>query len=150
MKKTWATIDEKLNRKKNSTDFPEEFLYKEKTITDLKDIAKSFNEHFSNIGPSLSEKIDMSENDMTYIDYLENSAHSRFPFSSVSEKETLNSISKLKKFWNRWHFKCRLLLKSIANEIIEPLTLIINQSLETGIFPDAFKTSKVTPVYKKR
>ena len=42
MKKTWATIDETLNRKKNLTDFPEEFLYKEKTITDLKDIANSF------------------------------------------------------------------------------------------------------------
>ena len=45
---------------KNTADFPEEFLYKEKTITDLKDIANSFNEYFSNIGPSLSEKIDMS------------------------------------------------------------------------------------------
>ena len=32
--------------------------------------------------------------------------------------------------------------------MIKPLTLIINQSLETGIFPDAFKTSKVTPIYK--
>ena len=49
IKKTWATIDEKLNRKRNSTDFPEEFLYKEKTITDLKDIANSLNEYFSNI-----------------------------------------------------------------------------------------------------
>ena len=29
------------------------------------------------------------------------------------------------------------------------LTLIINQSLETGTFPDAFKTSKVTLIYKK-
>ena len=37
MKKTWATIiDEKLKRKKKSTDFPEEFLYKERRITDLK------------------------------------------------------------------------------------------------------------------
>ena len=44
MKKTWATIDETLNRKKNSN-FPEEFLYKEKTITDLKDIANGFNEY---------------------------------------------------------------------------------------------------------
>ena len=33
-----------------------------------------------------------------------------------------------------------VLLKSIANEILKPLTLIINQYLETGIFPDAFKT----------
>ena len=46
MKKTWATIDETLNRERNSTDSPEEFLYKEKTITDLKDIANIFNEYF--------------------------------------------------------------------------------------------------------
>ena len=150
MKKTWATIDETLNRKKNLTDFPEEFLYKEKTITDLKDIANSFNEYFSNIGPSLSEKIDMSGNDMTYNDYLTNPVRSRFSFSPVSEKETLNIISKLK---NKKSYGIdgisNVLLKSIANEIIKPLTLIINQSLETGIFPDAFKTSKVTPIYKK-
>ena len=47
IKKTWATIiDEKVNRKRNSANFPEEFLNKEKTITDLKDIANSFNEYF--------------------------------------------------------------------------------------------------------
>ena len=28
MKKTWATIDEKLNRKKDSTDFSENFYIK--------------------------------------------------------------------------------------------------------------------------
>ena len=150
IKKTWATIDEKLNRKKNTADFPEEFLYKEKTITDLKDIANSFNEYFSNIGPSLSEKIDMSESTMTYSDYLTNPAHSRFSFTPISEKETLNIINNLK---NKKSYGIdgisNVLLKSIANEILKPLTLIINQSLETGIFPDAFKTSKVTPLYKK-
>ena len=46
-----------IEKKKNSTEFPEEFLYKEKTITVLKDVANSFNEYFSNIGPSMSEKI---------------------------------------------------------------------------------------------
>ena len=66
----------------------------------------SFNEYFSNIGPSLSEKIDTSGNDMTYNDYLTNSVHSRSSFSPVSEKETLNIISKLKKLRYRWHFKC--------------------------------------------
>ena len=86
----------KLNRKRNSTDFPEEFLYKEKTITDLKDIANSFNEYFSNIGPSLSEKMDMSGNTMTYSDYLTNPVSSKFSFSPVSEKKTLNIINNLK------------------------------------------------------
>ena len=37
----------------------------------------------------------------------------------------------------------------MANEILKLLTLIINQSLETRIFPIAFKTSKGTPLYKK-
>ena len=116
----------------------------------MKDIANSFNEYFSNIGPSLSEKIDMSGNTMTYSDYLTNPAHSRFSFTPVSEKETLNIINNLK---NKKSYGIdsisNVLLKSIANEILKPLTLIINQSLETGIFPDAFKTSKVTPLYKK-
>ena len=47
--KEWATIDVKLNRKKNTADFPEKFLYKEKMIKDLKDIANSLNEYFLNI-----------------------------------------------------------------------------------------------------
>ena len=42
-----------------------------------------------------------------------------------------------------------VLVKSIETEIIKPITLIINQSLETGKFPNAFKTSKVTQLYKK-
>ena len=77
-------------------------------ITDLKDIANSFNEYFSNIGPSLSEKIDMSGNTMTYSDYLTIPAHSRFSFIPVSEKETLNIINNLKNknLRYRWHFKC--------------------------------------------
>ena len=41
------------------------------------------------------------------------------------------------------------LLRSIKNEILKPLALIINQSLQTGIFPDLLKISKIKPLYKK-
>ena len=41
------------------------------------------------------------------------------------------------------------LLKSIKCEISKPLTIIINQSLERGIFPDALKVAKVKPLFKK-
>ena len=116
----------------------------------MKDIANSFNEYFSNIGPSLFEKIDLSGNTMMCSYYLTNLFHSKFSFSTVLEKETLNIINNLK---NKKSYDIEgisnVLPKSIANKILKPLTLIINQSLETGIFPDAFRTSKVTPLYKK-
>ena len=41
------------------------------------------------------------------------------------------------------------LLKQIKHIIVQPLTLIINQSLTSGIYPDKFKISKITPLHKK-
>ena len=40
-------------------------------------------------------------------------------------------------------------LKHIKEEIIGPLTVCINESLRTGIFPDFLKKAKVIPVLKK-
>ena len=41
------------------------------------------------------------------------------------------------------------LLKTVKSEICKPITLIINQSLVTGIFPNKLKIAKVIPLYKK-
>ena len=43
----------------------------------------------------------------------------------------------------------KVILKYIANEISECLTLIINQSITAGIFPDKLKIEKVAPIFKK-
>ena len=39
------------------------------------------------------------------------------------------------------------LIKYVKNVIMEPLTVIINQMLNVGIFPDSLKISKVIPIY---
>ena len=41
------------------------------------------------------------------------------------------------------------LLKSIKSEIVQPVTVLINQMLTTGIFPDKLKIDKGVPLYKK-
>ena len=41
------------------------------------------------------------------------------------------------------------LLKQIKTEISLPITLIVNQCLTTGIFPNKLKIAKVVPVFKK-
>ena len=41
------------------------------------------------------------------------------------------------------------LLKRINEYIHKPLTLIVNQSLSSGIFPNKLKIAKVIPIFKK-
>ena len=39
--------------------------------------------------------------------------------------------------------------KRVKQELCKPLTIIINQMIETGVYPEKFKISKITPIYKK-
>ena len=41
------------------------------------------------------------------------------------------------------------LTKYLAPALVNPITIIINQSLTMGIFPDKLKISKVVPLHKK-
>ena len=41
------------------------------------------------------------------------------------------------------------LLKMAASIVSPPLTLISAKSIETGIFPDEWKLTRVTPIFKK-
>ena len=42
-----------------------------------------------------------------------------------------------------------IFLKQITTSIIKPLTIVINQVLSNGIFPDKLKIAKVVPIFKK-
>ena len=42
------------------------------------------------------------------------------------------------------------LLKILSRLISQPLSVIVNQSFEVGIFPNKLKVGKVNPLYKKR
>ena len=42
-----------------------------------------------------------------------------------------------------------IIMKSISNILFKPLTININQMLETGVFPDKLKVAKVIPLFNK-
>ncbi len=41
------------------------------------------------------------------------------------------------------------LIKAIKTVLVNSLTVIINQRLKTGIFPDKFKIARIKPLHKK-
>ena len=87
---------------------------------------------------------------MAFTDYLDDPTEHRFNFSKVTENEIVVIINNLKsKNFSGKDEISNKLLKSIKGEISKPLTIIINQCLETGIFPGALKVAKVKPLFKK-
>ena len=69
---------------------------------------------------------------------------------SIDNTETLRIIKNVKTSHSRGHDGISSeLLKLIADDISKCITLIIHQSLHSGIFPDKLKIAKVTPIHKK-
>ena len=150
IKKTWKAINETLNRNKNGSELPSRFLNNDVEILDPKDIANTFNEYFENIGKNFASEIDYPDNNNGYKQYLHNLTEKRLKFKCITESETTKVIEGLENKTSSGHDGIsNKLLKLIQDKVSKPLTLIINQMLTTGIFPDAFKKSKIVPIFKK-
>ena len=100
----------------------------------------------------MSSSIEQSDNIPSFETYLDCNTRSdpNFHFIPVDEKLVLALITNLpNKTSSGIDNISNKLLKQIKHIIVQPLTLIINQSLTSGIYPDKFKISKVTPLHKK-
>ena len=148
-RKTWSTINDILWRHKGKQDFPNHFINGGNKITDKKVIAESFNNFFTNIGPNLSKNIPSPPN-LSYKKYLNKNVSSVFNFELIESKDVLKVINDLspKSSCGVDEISSKL-LKKLAPVIHPIMTININQSLTTGIFPDKLKLAKVLPLYKK-
>ena len=97
--------------------------------------------YFSNVGGTLANRIIYNGN-KTYIDYLPHVPHI-FSFTSVNENYVLKLLSKLDSKYSSGHDGISTsMLKSLKHILCKPLTILINQTLKSGIFPDKLKISK--------
>lgn len=150
MKKTWRTINDTLNRNKKKNEFPKEFQVNNESITDPTNIANHFNDFFANIGTHLSNNIELNDHTQSFKDYLTKPVLPLFNFIPTNEHEVRSIINNLKNKTSSGKDEIsNKLLKAIVEEVTAPLTLIINQSLSTGIYPDVLKIAKVRPLFKK-
>ena len=130
-------------------EYPEFFNINIAKIYDKNKIANSFNQFFTNIGHNLAEQISTDSN-LNYGDFLLDKTESRLHFETVSEDYVSKLIKKLPNKSSCGYDNISLkLIKYLNTLITPPITTIINQMINTGIFPDSLKIAKVKPIFKK-
>ena len=152
MKKTWKTINETLNRNKKNSNVASIFYHNGNVLSNAKDIANAFNVYFANIGKNLASEIEQNITDNAdYTQYVSTPlTETKLQFKCITDNDTQRAIDKLENKSSSGHDGIsNKLLKLLKIELSKSLTLIINQMITTGIFPDSFKISKITPLFKK-
>ena len=151
MKKPWKTINETLNRSKRGSNVISIFYHNGFTLSNAKYIANAFNVYFANIGKNLASEIEQNVNIIDYTQYLSTPiTETRLQFKCITDNDTQIAIGMLENKSSSGHDGIsNKLLKLLKMDLSKSLTLIINQMITTGIFPDSFKISKITPLFKK-
>ena len=148
IKKLWETLNEVLHRD-SSKQTPDCIVIDNQLCTNQKEIANAFNSFFVNI---CKENLDRHSEDniVSYKKYLTKKIDCSFVFRPIDENLVVQIISNLKSSHSRGHDQLsNMVVKLISSHIGKSLTLIITQSLYTGIFPDSMKIAKVVPIFKK-
>ena len=126
---------------------PDAMLIKEEIFTDKTDIADAFNDYFATI----CSNNQVQPNDTpSYENYLNAPTDTSHSFQPIDNTVTLQLLSKFTATHSCGNDNIsNTVLKYISIEVSECITLIVNQSIKTGIYPDKLKVAKVVPVFKK-
>ena len=150
IRKTWQTLKLMIGKQNDKSSISKMFTINNTQVTDPKIIADKFCDFFSGVGRKYADKIPNSrKSPMSYL-----AANSRSNAQSLFMGPTdINEISVLlnrmkpkKSAGNDDLNAC--ILKKVSVNILEPITAIINKSLESGLVPDCFKIAKVIPIHK--
>ena len=149
-KEMWKTINKVLNKNQHSTT-PKFVMFEGQSIEKSNEIAEAFNNHFTTIGPQLADKIEKRDSDdpLKYLSNVGGSIDSCFEFHTIHPSTIEREIKNLKCSKSAGHDKISVKLVKDAAEILsKPLAIIFNASFKKGIFPDIWKTARVTPIFK--
>ena len=148
-RKSWDTLKHIINKKKSKSEIPPYFIDKDRRISGSQNIAEQFNKYFKS-DQNLQVKLTLRTN---YHLITTCKIRPRLLFSLIIlpwwmlKKIISNSKPKSSTGYDNISSK---LLKYIGDIVSVPLSVIVNQSLCTGIFPDKLKIAKVIPLYKKQ
>ena len=147
IKKTWEGIRSIININKSKLPSVSQIKVKDKIISNPKKVADTLNNFFVNVGPNTENNIP-SNPKIKPEKYLKNKNRLNFIIAHISNEEVLDIINNLENKSTGPQSIPVKLLKLIPDLILIPLCEIINQSFQTGKYPDALKICKVIPIHK--
>lgn len=124
--------------KRETKGYPSTMQFDNSTSSKPKEIANLFASFFQSIYKS---------DDYLYNDQPIYNANCSIHIPTISAAEILNAIKHLGTGCGPDTIPSSV-IKTLANEICYPLKLLFNKSLCTGVFPNKWKISKITPVFK--
>ena len=146
-KKVWEGIRSIINIKNPKGTSISQIKIDERIIEDPREIAESLNNYFVDIGKNTDMNIPINPVIKPEI-YLKNENLNNFIISEVTNEEILEIITNLVNKSSGPQSIPTDLLKLVADLIITPLSKLISNSFNTGVFPDALKVCKVIPIHK--
>ena len=140
---------------KDKISAPKAFFVNNLITTDKLLIANSFCEYFRSVARSLQDTASSlffptwKSYSFNFLKDFVNPSGLRFTFTEVNQQQILKIVKSLKssKSAGLDEIPPRL-IKDAAEELVAPLTMLINSSLQSGSFPTCEKQAKVVPVYK--
>ena len=146
MKNTWSLIRELMlsNRKISSLD---RVIYRNAEYTEQSDIARIFNDYFSNVAIELQSRLPPSQIDP--LASMNPSNPHTLLLNPITPDECSLIITHLKLTKQSINEIPVRLLKIFHHHLLVPICDLINTCFSLGIFPDSLKSAIVIPIHKK-
>ena len=149
-KKTWELINRIRGKRKRQ--IKPSFNINNEKITNRRIIANEFNKYFVSLASNLNEAYndigELSLNRLpSFYDYLPRSSSSSIYLHDCTPDEVSKIISELK---NGKSSDIPIHVVKQSSHIISPLlSVLYNECMKDGIFPDDLKIGRISPIYKK-
>src|SRR3989442_3289538 len=146
IRQTWKIINSLLS--KPSNDLKTSIFNIDGVLTNNKNIiVNSFNKFFTDIGPTLAKKIPVVKSDFKC--ESENFVRDTLALFPTNHHEVADVIRNIKASSSCGTDQIPVtVIKSVSNIISPILATLINHSFSMGVFPDALKIAKITPILK--
>jgi len=147
VKATWQAINKILRPNSDSSKKSiTKIIYNNDVMINEQAISEAFNEFFANVGRNIAEEQHPLPSD--HLKFLTGDHLNSFFFRPILVQDIQGCLLSLKNKSSHINSIPVAVLKYLANLISPSLTILVNNSLTTGVFPTMLKQARIIPIPK--